>query len=199
MGRIVRTAAYAAAGGLLFTGLGYSADHFMFNEGVGRGTDSYLPDYDIDGGDDAREAAAELEVLLHEAQQDARRVHAGIGESCVSFLRYYLPTEYSGGYGQDLAVEDGIRDPKKPCGESRHDIRVDYDNLAMSSEDLSDANFAVSEAQDAVAYYEKAQRDDDNFSGARRGLVAGGLVGFLRRERLSTARRIEYETELAGE
>lgn len=187
MGKIARTAAYAVGGGLLFTGLGYSADH-LTSEGIGRGSRDNLPGYDITSGADAQQAFVELTAAQRQAEQSLKAVEDKVGETCVRFLDYYMPIDLFDNR-QTLAVSDGIREPGSPCGDSQHGIRIAYDSLLGARDDLAGANYAAETAQDAVAYYEEAVRDDNDFSGAKSGaavgVVLGGLVGFFRRERFS--------------
>lgn len=117
-----------------------------------------------------------------EAAHSLHRVEETVPEKCEVILdRYIIGGELAGDgvSNVDLAVEDALREPGQPCGDSASDIRADMVRLDRAHVSLFFAETKLHETRQTMESKERLAVDTSRNSGVSYWTGIGGVVGAI--------------------
>jgi hypothetical protein len=164
--------------------------------GVGNMIDEGNERIDVKVAAEYAETVDSVRANRDEAAHSLDRVQTEIPEACEVFLDRYLagnelaqntkpveglPLENPNKGQSDInqAVEDTLREPGQPCGDSASDIRLDITRLDTKRNTLLSAEAMVTETDKEQSRLNEVADEKDRNQGARGWMIAGGVLGFI--------------------
>ncbi len=116
---------------------------------------------------------------VEEANRNLIRTQLGIGETCLTAVKIYLPGGKLAPTPEDAVVDDLMGSMHKPCGDTPSNVRANYREITNSYSAVSSAESDRKAVEDEVDDAEMAMNDSNIPEGIGVGVAVGGGIGLM--------------------